>query len=205
MKNPILEEVLKQARKMPDHSSDHQIEVIDERYKRLIELSSDDRIDPLDEAFIRIIISSYMNSYSEGALTFETTIKNAWFFLDDYEERSTDSEAFDAFKDGQLSLLVSHVVTETPIKKRIPSRRTVGLLPPEIKACIPHLVDNLKTTKPSLKKVAVDEPGYTEDSNMFEYIAGRLQKWGFVNTTASSIKSIYYDNRRKKRDSGNSI
>ena len=198
MKNPILEEVLKQAKAMPEHSSDNQIEVIDERYKRLLELCSDDRIDPLDEAFIRIIINSYMNSYSEGDLTFETTIKNAWFLLDDYEERTMDSEAFDDFKNGQLSLLVSHVVTETPIMKRVPSRPRVGELPPEIRACIPHLVDNLRTTQPSLKKVAIDEPGYPEDRNMFEYIAGRLQKWGFVNTTASSIKSIYYNKPRKK-------
>lgn len=151
-----------------------------------------------DKIFITSICSSYIQSYESGELTFEKTVKLAWTFLDDYEEQTTDTDAFYAYKSEILYELLAHLVTLKP-EKGATKRTALGTPPPKLRQKIPVLVDGLIARNNSLRKLPVDTDIADCDSlsyvgnNVFEATAEKLQKWGFPKTTAKMVYDTYYD------------
>lgn len=191
MKNPILESLMKisEAEAVEGSSS---LQELQNHSDNPCDDDTFDAIDQVDRKYLLAVIWIYIDAYKSGQLKFETTIRNAWLFLDDYNEFTDDSEAYYNFKNELTNLLVSHVVTSEP-DKNTTFRPDPGTPPLAFKSKIPFLIEQLKKQNPNLKKAPTDEKILKKDSLIFDYLADRFRKWGFEQTTPNMIKNSYYD------------
>lgn len=115
MKNPILESLIKIAQTDVVEGSSS-IQELPNHMQNQCDDDPSDAIDLIDRKYLLAVIWTYIDSYKNGQLNFQTTVKNAWLFLDDYSEFTDDSDAYYNFKNELINLLLSHVVTSKPDK-----------------------------------------------------------------------------------------
>lgn len=190
MKNPILESLIKIAQTDVVEGSSS-IQELPNHMQNQCDDDPSDAIDLIDRKYLLAVIWTYIDSYKNGQLNFQTTVKNAWLFLDDYSEFTDDSDAYYNFKNELINLLLSHVVTSKPDKGKT-CRTRAGTPPPLFRSRISQLVNQAKKQNPNLKKAPTNEEILQEESLIFEYLAERFRKWGFENTTPNMIKHSYY-------------
>ena len=90
-----------------------------------------------------------------------------------------------------LNEVIERITTQKPLNgsKKQPAK---GTPPPQLRRAIPRMVDEFLKEDPTLKKVPI-ENDQVDPKNVFEAVADRFRRYGFENTTAQIIFTVYYD------------
>jgi hypothetical protein len=155
-------------------------------------------INKQDSKYINDVLRAYWAGYATGELTYETTVRGAWTFLDDYDGATPQSDFYDAFKAELLSELIAQITTTKPLKGAR-KRTRVGTPPPQLRRQIPLLVDSFIAKEPKLKKLPVDANDDELDIHgVFETVADNFRSRGFPETNSKIIYDEYYGAKKNK-------
>jgi hypothetical protein len=144
-----------------------------------------------DIKYLTATLWAYIAGYHVGELTFERAVSSAWIFLDDFEGETNNKTLLRLYKSELLNEVIERITTQKPLNgsKKQPAK---GTPPPQLRRAIPRMVDEFLKEDPTLKKVPI-ENDQVDPKNVFEAVADRFRRYGFENTTAQIIFTVYYD------------